>query len=136
MFLHLVLKIRGIFQRGADAVRTHSDVKHVYNNRGMWRLVGELMSHQFVVGTTGRAALGLALMEPEPDHGRVVFFACRQETRGALRFYRPLHFVFLPLLQSMQNTESVLPGSRNMEYIIILTLLLIEDCLFLFLCDQ
>jgi len=42
-------------------------------------LVGELVGHQLVVVPTGRAALGLALMEPEPDHGRVVFFTCRQE---------------------------------------------------------
>lgn len=39
----------------------------------------ELMGHQLVVGTTGWAALGLALMKPEPDHGCVVFLACKDE---------------------------------------------------------
>lgn len=34
------------------------------------------MWHQFVVGATGWAALGLALMKPEPHHGGVVFFTC------------------------------------------------------------
>lgn len=34
------------------------------------------MGHQFVVGTTGWAALGLTFMKPEPNHGCVVFFTC------------------------------------------------------------
>lgn len=42
-------------------------------------LMGELVGHQLVVGTTGWAALGLALMKPEPDHGRVVFLTCKEE---------------------------------------------------------
>ena len=46
----------------------------------MEELVGELMGHQFVVGTAGRAALGLALMKPEPNHRCVVFLTCREET--------------------------------------------------------
>ena len=44
----------------------------------MEELVGELMGHQFVVGTAGRAALGLALMKPEPNHRCVVFLTCRE----------------------------------------------------------
>lgn len=34
--------------------------------------VGQLMGDQFVVGTTGGAALGLALVQPEPNHVAVV----------------------------------------------------------------
>lgn len=37
------------------------------------------MGNQLVVGTTGRAALGLALVEPEPHHGCVVFLTCTEE---------------------------------------------------------
>lgn len=44
------------------------------------RSVGELMGNQLVVGAAGRAALGLTLMEPEPDHGCVVLLTCTQET--------------------------------------------------------
>lgn len=54
----------------------------IYQNTAMGELMGELMGHQFVVGTTGRAALGLALMEPEPHHGRVVFFTCTVNTHS------------------------------------------------------
>lgn len=41
-------------------------------------LMGDFMWHQFVVGATGWAALGLALMKPEPHHSSVVFFTCRR----------------------------------------------------------
>ena len=43
-----------------------------------YKLVGQLVGHQLVVGSAGRAALGLPLVEPEPHHGRVVLFACRE----------------------------------------------------------
>lgn len=39
--------------------------------------MGYFVWHQFVVGATGWAALGLALMKPEPHHSGVVFFTCR-----------------------------------------------------------
>lgn len=81
MFRHLVLKVRGIFQREANIVQIHSCVIFNYNSR-QEELVGELVGHQFVVGATGWAALGLTLMKPEPNHGCVVFFTCREEIRG------------------------------------------------------
>lgn len=43
-----------------------------------------LVRHQFVVGAAGRAALGLALVQPEPDHGRVVFLTCTEGGRGGV----------------------------------------------------
>lgn len=46
-------------------------------------LVGELMGHQFVVGTTRQTALGLTLMKPEPNHGCVVFFTCREKVKSS-----------------------------------------------------
>lgn len=44
-----------------------------------WRLVGQLMWHQFIVGATGGAALGLAFVKPEPNHCRVVLLTCKEE---------------------------------------------------------
>lgn len=41
--------------------------------------MGDFVWHQFVVGATGWAALGLALMKPEPHHSGVVFFTCRRK---------------------------------------------------------
>ena len=46
-----------------------------------YKLVGDLRVHQLVVGTTGRAALGLPIMNPEPHHRCVVFFTYRHETK-------------------------------------------------------
>lgn len=40
---------------------------------------------QFVVGAAGRAALGLALVDPEPDHGCVVLLTCRQEVEDKIK---------------------------------------------------
>lgn len=40
--------------------------------------MGYFVWHQFVVGATGWAALGLALVKPEPNHSGVVFFTCRK----------------------------------------------------------
>lgn len=47
--------------------------------------MGELVGHQLVMGATGRAALGLALVKPEPDHGRVVFLTCKEEGGASMR---------------------------------------------------
>lgn len=41
----------------------------------MW----QLMVDQLVVGTTGRTALGISLMEPEPHNSSVVLLACGKE---------------------------------------------------------
>lgn len=40
--------------------------------------MGQLVVDQFVVGTTGRTALAISLMKPEPHYSSVVFFTCRQ----------------------------------------------------------
>ena len=52
--------------------------------RRVWwyKLVGQLVGHQLVVGPAGWAALGLPLVEPEPHHGRVVLFTCRERRSG------------------------------------------------------
>lgn len=42
--------------------------------------MGEFVGNQFVVGAARWTALGLTLVEPEPDHGRVVLLTCTQET--------------------------------------------------------
>lgn len=40
--------------------------------------VGKLMVYQLIMGTTGRTALGISLMQPEPHNSSVVFLACRE----------------------------------------------------------
>lgn len=41
-------------------------------------LMRQLMVDQLIVGTTGRAALGISFMKPEPHDSSVVFLACRE----------------------------------------------------------
>lgn len=66
--------------KNQNTERTHGCVAHVCgdNRPAEVKLVGELVGHQLVVGATGRAALGLALVKPEPDHRRVVFLTCKE----------------------------------------------------------
>lgn len=40
--------------------------------------MGQLVVDQLIVGTTGRTALGISLMKPEPHNSRVVFLTCRE----------------------------------------------------------
>lgn len=39
--------------------------------------VGQLVMDKLIVGTTGRTALGLSLMKPEPHNSSVVFLTCK-----------------------------------------------------------
>lgn len=47
-----------------------------YRTFGILGSMGQLMVDQLIVRTTGRAALGISLMKPEPHNGSVVFLAC------------------------------------------------------------
>lgn len=40
--------------------------------------MGQLMVDQLIMGTTGRTALGISLMKPEPHNSSVVFLTCRE----------------------------------------------------------
>lgn len=44
--------------------------------------MGQLVVDRLIVGTTGRTALGIALMKPEPHNGSVVFLTCRKLHHG------------------------------------------------------
>lgn len=81
----------------------------------------QLMVDQLVVGTTGRTALGISFMEPEPHNGSVVFLTCRKE--GWFTWFVFWRFVFClscasltktahqPLVSSAWHNVRVLPGA-------------------------
>ena len=40
--------------------------------------MGQLVVDQLIVGTTGRTALGISLVKPEPHNRCVVFLTCKE----------------------------------------------------------
>lgn len=67
--------------------------------------MGYFVWHQLVVGATGWAALGLALVKPEPNHSGVIFFTCRKRKKGGEKETKKCAYTHLDVMWLQVNSR-------------------------------